>query len=63
MQCWDNDGEDERTRYEALLRYDGERAEIRRMSEVNGDRTLVESTDFAGCRPCPALDEEARDRP
>ena len=60
VQCWDNDGEDERTRYEALLRYDGERAEIRRMSEVGGDRILVESTEFAEYRPYPALDEEAR---
>ncbi|MFC6432555.1 protein kinase [Nocardiopsis tropica] len=61
VRCWDNDGEEYRTHYEALLRYDGRRAEIRRMNEEDGDRTLAETTEVSGFEPYPLFDEEARD--
>ncbi|MEU0241856.1 hypothetical protein ABZ234_29585 [Nocardiopsis sp. NPDC006198] len=61
VRCWDNDGEEYRTHYEALLRYDGRRAEIRRMNEEDGDRTLAETTEVSGFEPYPLFDEEVRD--
>ncbi|WP_150244735.1 serine/threonine-protein kinase [Nocardiopsis quinghaiensis] len=60
VRCWDNDGEDGLSRYEALLRYDGEGAEIRRMSETEGDEVLQEATDVPGYTPYPLFDESVR---
>ncbi|PDP86509.1 serine/threonine protein kinase [Glycomyces fuscus] len=60
VRCWDNDGEEHRSQYEGLLRYDGRRAEIRRMHEGEGDRTLAETTDVAAYEPYPLFDESVR---
>jgi serine/threonine protein kinase len=60
VRCWDNDGEDHRSQYEGLLRYDGQRAEIRRMHEGEGDRTLAETTDVTAYEPYPLFDESVR---
>ncbi|WP_159944592.1 serine/threonine-protein kinase [Nocardiopsis sp. FR6] len=62
VRCWDTEGEEHRTQYEALLRSDGRRAEIRRMHEAEGDRTLAQSTDVAGFEPYPLFEESARPR-
>lgn len=62
MRCWDNDGEEYRSQYEALLRYDGERAEIRRMHEGEGDLTLSQTTEVPAYEPYPLFDESARDQ-
>ncbi|MFE3459569.1 protein kinase [Nocardiopsis aegyptia] len=62
VRCWDNDGEEYRSQYEALLRYDGERAEIRRMHEGEGDRTLSQTTEVPAYEPYPLFDESARDQ-
>ncbi|QUX30432.1 protein kinase [Nocardiopsis akebiae] len=61
VRCWDNDGEEYRSQYEGLLRYDGQRAEIRRMHEGEGDITLGETTDVAGYTPQPLFDESVRE--
>ncbi|NKZ01557.1 serine/threonine protein kinase [Nocardiopsis alborubida] len=61
VRCWDNDGEDGRSQYEALLRYDGQGASIRRMSETEGDSVLVETTDVPGYAPYPLHDESLRE--
>ncbi|MFD6949809.1 serine/threonine protein kinase [Nocardiopsis sp. TSRI0078] len=61
VRCWDNDGEDGRSQYEALLRYDGQGASIRRMSETEGDGVLGETTDVPGYTPYPLFDESVRD--
>lgn len=55
VRCWGNDGEDEFTAYEALMRYDGQQAEIRRRSEESGDRALAETTDVRGFEPFPTM--------
>ncbi|RKS04922.1 serine/threonine protein kinase [Nocardiopsis sp. Huas11] len=60
VRCWDNDGEEYRSQYEALLRYDGERAEIRRMHEGEGDRTLTQTTEVTAYEPYPLFDDSAR---
>lgn len=60
LRCWDTEGEDHRTQYEGLLRYDGQRAEIRRMSEAEGDITLAETTDVRGYEPYPLFEDSAR---
>ncbi|KOX17565.1 serine/threonine protein kinase [Nocardiopsis sp. NRRL B-16309] len=60
VRCWDNEGEEYRSQYEALLRYDGERAEIRRMHEGEGDRTLSQTTEVPAYEPYPLFDESAR---
>ncbi|NYH51301.1 serine/threonine protein kinase [Nocardiopsis arvandica] len=60
VRCWDNDGEEGRSQYEALLRYDGQGASIRRMSEVEGDSVLAESTDVPGYASYPLFDESVR---
>ncbi|GAB2512006.1 serine/threonine-protein kinase [Nocardiopsis aegyptia] len=62
VRCWDNDGEEYRSQYEALLRYDGERAEIRRMHEGEGDLTLSQTTEVPAYEPYPLFDESARDQ-
>ncbi|MCK9870243.1 protein kinase [Nocardiopsis dassonvillei] len=61
VRCWDNDGEEYRSQYEGLLRYDGQRAEIRRMHEGEGDITLGETTDVAGYTPQPLFDDSVRE--
>ncbi|WP_435112632.1 protein kinase domain-containing protein [Nocardiopsis synnemataformans] len=61
VRCWDNGGEEHRSQYEGLLRYDGQRAEIRRMHEGEGDTTLGETTDVAGYTPQPLFDESVRE--
>jgi hypothetical protein len=61
VRCWDNEGEEHRSQYEALLRFDGERAEIRRMHEGEGDRTLGQADEVSGYEPYPLFDESARD--
>ncbi|MEU1901471.1 protein kinase [Nocardiopsis dassonvillei] len=61
VRCWDNDGEEHRSQYEGLLRYDGQRAEIRRMHEGEGDITLGETTDVAGYTTQPLFDDSVRE--
>lgn len=60
VRCWDSENDGTRTQYEALLRHDGLRAEIRRMNEDQGDRTLAQTTEVDGFSPYPLYDEEAR---
>ncbi|WDZ89563.1 serine/threonine-protein kinase [Nocardiopsis sp. HUAS JQ3] len=61
LRCWDNDGEDGRSQYEALLRHDGQGASVRRMSETEGDSVLAEATDVPGYVPYPVYDESSRE--
>ena len=60
VRCWDNDGAENRSQYEALLRYDGERAEIHRMHEGEGDRALARTNEVTSYEPYPLFDESAR---
>ncbi|WP_304451395.1 serine/threonine-protein kinase [Nocardiopsis sp. YSL2] len=60
VRCWDNDGEEYRSQYEALLRYDGERAEIHRMHEGEGDRTLSRTNEVPAYEAYPLFDASAR---
>ncbi|WP_017573296.1 serine/threonine-protein kinase [Nocardiopsis halotolerans] len=60
VRCWDNDGEDGRSQYEALVRYDGLGASIRRMSEVEGDNVLADTTEVPGYEPYPLFDASLR---
>lgn len=48
VRCWANDGEDEFTRYEAVVRADGQQAEIRRSAEESGDNALATASDVSG---------------
>ncbi|WP_017584757.1 serine/threonine-protein kinase [Nocardiopsis ganjiahuensis] len=48
VRCWDQEGEEERTMYEGLVRFDGEQAQIRRVTEESGDAPLAETTDVKG---------------
>ncbi|MFE9245504.1 protein kinase [Nocardiopsis sp. NPDC006938] len=59
VRCWDQSGEDERTMYEALLRFDGAQAQIRRVTEEAGDTAIAETTEVTGFRPFDLLDEES----
>lgn len=64
VRCWGNEGEDEYTAYEALVRHDGQQAEIRRRSEETGDRALAETTDVPGFEPFPSMtDDESFSEP
>ncbi|MFV2198527.1 serine/threonine-protein kinase [Nocardiopsis sp. LOL_012] len=58
VRCWDTDGEEQRTQYEALLRYDGQRAEIRKVTENGGSSALVETHEVSGYRPYALYTEE-----
>ncbi|WP_431870521.1 protein kinase domain-containing protein [Nocardiopsis eucommiae] len=59
VRCWDQDGEEERTMYEALLRFDGAQAQIRRVTEESGDTAIAETTEVAGFEPFDLHDEES----
>ena len=61
VRCWDQDGEDERTMYEALLRFDGEQAQIRRVTEESGDTAIAETTDVGGFEDFDLFAEERGD--
>ncbi|GAB3692547.1 serine/threonine-protein kinase [Nocardiopsis oceani] len=59
VRCWDQDGDEERTQYEALLRFDGEEAQIRRVTEESGDNALAETTDVGGFETYDLYDERS----
>ncbi|WP_049577866.1 protein kinase [Nocardiopsis sp. SBT366] len=59
VRCWDQAGEDERTMYEALLRFDGAQAQIRRVTEESGDTAIAETSEVRGFEPFDLLDEES----
>lgn len=64
VRCWGNNGEDDFTAYEALVRYDGQQAEIRRRSEESGGLALSETTDVPGFDPFPTMaDDETFSEP
>ncbi|WP_017576892.1 serine/threonine-protein kinase [Nocardiopsis kunsanensis] len=48
VRCWGNDGEDEFTKYEAVVRADGQQAEIRRSAEESGDNALATAPEVPG---------------
>ncbi|GAA1082342.1 serine/threonine-protein kinase [Nocardiopsis metallicus] len=58
VRCWDQEGDDERTMYEALLRFDGEQAQIRRVTEESGDTAIAETRDVPGFETFDLLNEE-----
>ncbi|MGW9632576.1 protein kinase domain-containing protein [Nocardiopsis alba] len=58
VRCWDQE-DDERTTYEALLRFDGAEAQIRRVTEESGDNALASTTDVGGFRTYDLFDEES----
>ncbi|CAL9558774.1 Serine_threonine-protein kinase PknD [Nocardiopsis dassonvillei] len=60
VRCWDTSGEEYRTQYEAAVRYDGQQAEIRRMSEEEGDQVLERTNEVQGFEPYPLFEESAR---
>ncbi|WP_026129365.1 serine/threonine-protein kinase [Nocardiopsis prasina] len=62
VRCWDQSGEDERTMYEALLRFDGAQAQIRRVTEESGDTAIAETTEVRGFEPFDLIDEESEVR-
>ncbi|WP_306366470.1 serine/threonine-protein kinase [Nocardiopsis sp. CC223A] len=60
VRCWNNfDEDDNRSQYEALLRFDGG-VELRRMDEVGGNQVVAETGTVSSFRPYPVVDEEAR---
>ncbi|GHC89962.1 hypothetical protein GCM10007079_35850 [Nocardiopsis terrae] len=59
VRCWDQDGEDERTMYEALLRFDGQEAQIRRVTEESGNSAIAETTDVRGFQTYDLFDEDS----
>ncbi|WP_211719567.1 hypothetical protein [Nocardiopsis sp. MG754419] len=58
VRCWDQEDE-ERTMYEALLRFDGNEAQIRRVTEESGNSALAETTEVEGFRTPDLFDEES----
>lgn len=59
VRCWGNDGEDEFTVYEAVVRADGQQAEIRRSSEESGDNALATASDVSGFKEFENLDPDS----
>ncbi|MBE2998434.1 protein kinase [Nocardiopsis sp. HNM0947] len=57
VRCWGNDGEDEFTRYDGVVRADGQQAEIRRSSDESGDNALASTTDVSGFEEYEHLEE------
>lgn len=59
VRCWGNDGEDEFTKYEAVVRADGQQAEIRRSAEESGDSALATTSDVSGFEGFENLDPDS----
>lgn len=59
VRCWGNDGEDELTKYEAVVRADGQQAEIRRSAEESGDDALATASDVSGFEEFENLDPDS----
>ncbi|WP_017612433.1 serine/threonine-protein kinase [Nocardiopsis salina] len=57
VRCWGNDGEDEFTHYDGVVRADGQQAEIRRSSDESGDNALASATDVSGFEEYEHLEE------
>ncbi len=58
VRCWDQESENERTMYEGLVRFDGQQAQIRRVTEDSGDTAIAETTDIEGFETFDLLAEE-----
>ncbi|WP_033353048.1 serine/threonine-protein kinase [Nocardiopsis xinjiangensis] len=59
VRCWGNAGEDEFTKYEAVVRADGQQAQIRRSAEESGDNALATASDVSGFEGFENLDPDS----